>query len=85
MIGNLEFAGKSGTLFEFGYSDVPNGYVVFSDLPKKYQRLLSAYKTLAHEMSDENTVYSLDDFEFDSEKGVVRARVYKTRLEFILD
>lgn len=87
MIDVLESGTKYGFMFEFGYPDVPKGYSVFSELPRKYQRVISAYKVLAHELSTQETKYLLysDEFLFNKENGSIRAPIRKMSLESKLE
>lgn len=87
MIEIIKSGAKDGLMFEFGYPDVPKGYAVFSELPKKYQQVISAYLVLAHELSDKQTKYVLDysDFLFNQKNGSIRAKIRKVNLENLVN
>jgi len=79
----IKSGAEDGLMFEFGYPDTPKGgYSVLRDLPIKYQRLISAFKVLAYELSNEETKYILDsnDFLFNQGNGSIRAPIKKISL-----
>jgi len=81
MIYIIKSGAEKGLMSVKGYPDFP-GYCTLRDLPIEYQRLISAFKVLAYELSNKENQYILDsnDFLFNQENSSIEAPIKKISL-----